>query len=303
MCCTLPGTGGEYWTDAIARKAVSEWLSRGGRRLDTSLAWYHDLKGVGQGIVDSGVPREEVFVLSKVDYPYTYNATLQHMDELLATLNDTYVDLLLLHWPGAPSRPESKVAIVMRPTPAFGCCRYYSRTTHARSSRATPKRHTLAAGAEQWNFTSGAVPTFSAAEPPPGQESCGVGRPCRQQAWLALEHLFKTGKAKAIGVANFEMGHMQDLLDLNSLIPAVNQIEFHPYWAQFDLVKQMQRLRIQTCGYAPLGSPDFMNNHRDLWPTLVTEQPEVHRVATRHNVTPAQVLIRWSLQNGAHPYC
>eukprot|EP01084_Bolivina_argentea_P257453 433759_1 len=63
---------------------------------------------------------------------------------------------------------------------------------------------------------------------------------CRQHTWRALEDMFKNGTAKAIGVSNFEEKHMTDIINMNSLLPAVNQFEFHGYWHEYDLVEYCQ---------------------------------------------------------------
>lgn len=71
-----------------------------------------------------------------------------------------------------------------------------------------------------------------------------------------MEAIFRSGRTRAIGVSNFEKNHMQDILDLNSLVPAVNQVEYHPYWHEDDLVAYCQGLNILFNGYSPLGAPD-----------------------------------------------
>eukprot|EP01084_Bolivina_argentea_P006972 13157_1 len=63
---------------------------------------------------------------------------------------------------------------------------------------------------------------------------------CRQDTWRAFEDMFTNGTAKAIGVSNFEEKHMKDIINMNSLLPAVNQFEFHGYWHEFGLVKYCQ---------------------------------------------------------------
>eukprot|EP01084_Bolivina_argentea_P238059 399951_1 len=77
---------------------------------------------------------------------------------------------------------------------------------------------------------------------------------CRQSTWKAYEYIFsELNGAKAIGVSNFEQKHIQDILVLQSLIPSVNQFEFHGYWHETDLVEYCQSLNIQVNSYAPLG--------------------------------------------------
>uniref|UniRef100_A0A7S1CE49 NADP-dependent oxidoreductase domain-containing protein n=1 Tax=Bicosoecida sp. CB-2014 TaxID=1486930 RepID=A0A7S1CE49_9STRA len=128
------------------------------------------------------------------------------------------------------------------------------------------------------------------------------GPECRRGTWAALTEIFHSGKARAIGTANFEQRHLEDILTPGALVPAVNQLEFHPYWHEdvgTDSLKAFMDARnITYNGYAPLGAPDFMAWHPEKWPTLIPAQPAVATVAAAHGVTPAQVLQRWSLQRG-----
>eukprot|EP01084_Bolivina_argentea_P258099 434986_1 len=78
---------------------------------------------------------------------------------------------------------------------------------------------------------------------------------CRQQTWKAYEYIFtELNGAKAIGVSNYEKDHINDILELNSLIPSVNQIEFHGYWHEYDLVEFCQNNKITVNSYCPLGA-------------------------------------------------
>jgi len=238
------GTFGEYWDDITAFYAASKWLELGGRRLDTSLKYYNDLAGVGWAVGNSSVNRSDIFITSKVDDPYGYNTTIEHIDAVLATLNVDYVDLLLMHWPG----------------PTF----------------------------------------FLNHSGPPIDQWCSDNGPlCRQQTWAALEVAFKAGKARAIGVANFEQRHLEDIMAVpGSLLPALNQIEFHPYWHEDALVAYCHSLNITTNSYAPLGAPDFMGWNIAKWPVPIMSQPAIIQIAASYKVTPAQVLLQYSLQNG-----
>ena len=83
-----------------------------------------------------------------------------------------------------------------------------------------------------------------------------------QSCWKALEYLFNNGKARAIGVSNFEVNHIQDIVDLKGLLPAVNQVEYHPFWHEDDLVEYCQKMCITFNGYAPLGASGW-GPHRD----------------------------------------
>jgi len=230
------GTGGEHWNDTVAQQAASDWLSLGGRRIDTSWS-YGDQTGIGNAIKASGIPRDQIFVTSKVDNPYGYETTLEHFTSVLQTLQTDYVDLLLIHWPGVPGQNVSG-------------------------------------------------------------PNCTSDRDCRQQTWRALEDIFNKGQARAIGVSNFEENHLQDIFDLKSLIPAVNQVEFHPYWAEFSLVQFCQKLGIQYNGYSPLGAPDHMAWQKTKWPIPILSQPAIIDIAKAHNKTAAQVILRWEIQQG-----
>jgi diketogulonate reductase-like aldo/keto reductase len=92
------GSRGEYWGPEQGHNATFAWLKMGGRRLD-SADDYRSSDGVGTGWVASGVPRSEIFLTSKVD-PYGYNETLEAFAGILTSLQTTYIDLLLIHWPG-----------------------------------------------------------------------------------------------------------------------------------------------------------------------------------------------------------
>lgn len=98
---TPDGKGGEYWGPEQGHNATVEWLKAGGRRIDTSDN-YGSRDGIGTGWKASGVARSEIFITSKVD-PSGYNETLEAFAGILTSLQTDYVDLLLMHWPGARS--------------------------------------------------------------------------------------------------------------------------------------------------------------------------------------------------------
>jgi len=123
---------------------------------------------------------------------------------------------------------------------------------------------------------------------------------CRQESWRALEELFKAGKARAIGVSNFEVTHLEDIFELKSLIPAVNQVEYHPYWHEDDLVAYCKAHDILFNSYSSVGCPDHMSStdNPDAWSIQVIQQPTVLQIAQKYNKTPGQVVLRWSLDQG-----
>jgi len=123
---------------------------------------------------------------------------------------------------------------------------------------------------------------------------------CRQESWLALERVFNEGKALAIGVSNFEQNHLEDILELNSLIPAVNQVEYHPYWHEDGLVKFCKEHNIVFNSYSSVGCPDHMKSpdNPQAWKTQVIEQPIIQQIAQKYNRTAAQIVLQWSWQQG-----
>jgi diketogulonate reductase-like aldo/keto reductase len=115
------------------------------------------------------------------------------------------------------------------------------------------------------------------------------------EAYRALETLLGDGKVRAIGVSNFMVDHLTTLLDNASVVPAVNQIEVHPYFAQ----KEVQALNadhgILTQAWSPIGGITF---YRDGQHTSTLQDPTIGDIAKAHGKTPAQVMLRWHLQQG-----
>ncbi len=115
------------------------------------------------------------------------------------------------------------------------------------------------------------------------------------EAYRALETLLADGKVRAIGVSNFMVEHLTTLLERATVVPAVNQIEVHPYFAQRD-VQALGAVRgILTQAWSPLGGITF---YRDGHHSSTLEDPVIGDIAKAHNKTPAQVMLRWHLQQG-----
>ena len=105
-------------------------------------------------------------------------------------------------------------------------------------------------------------------------------------SWRALIRLREEGRARSIGVSNFHDAHLRRIIDETGVIPAINQIELHPWLPQAHLRDIDARLGIKTEAWSPLGSGQLIDN------------PVIGEVAAKHGKTPAQVMVRWSIQLG-----
>ena len=115
------------------------------------------------------------------------------------------------------------------------------------------------------------------------------------EAYRALETLLSDGMVRAIGVSNFMVEHLTRLLDVASVVPALNQIELHPYFQQRDLAEFGERAGILTQAWSPIGG---ITSYRGDAATSTFNDPAIGAIATAHGKTPAQVMLRWHLQQG-----
>jgi diketogulonate reductase-like aldo/keto reductase len=115
------------------------------------------------------------------------------------------------------------------------------------------------------------------------------------QAYRALETLLGNDKVRAIGVSNFVVDHLTTLLDNASVVPAVNQIEVHPYFAQREVQALNAAHGILTQAWSPIGGITF---YRDGQHTSTLQDPTIGDIAKTHGKTPAQVMLRWHVQQG-----
>ncbi len=107
----------------------------------------------------------------------------------------------------------------------------------------------------------------------------------RNESWKALTKLLRDGKARSIGVSNYTIRHLTELLENTDVVPMVNQVEFSPFLYQKQLLDYCENNKIQLEAYSPLTQGEKLNH------------PRIQQIAKKHNKTPAQVLIRWSLQH------
>jgi diketogulonate reductase-like aldo/keto reductase len=115
------------------------------------------------------------------------------------------------------------------------------------------------------------------------------------EAYRALETLLADGKVRAIGVSNFMVDHLEDLLARAQVVPAVNQIETHPYFVQREVQAYGAEHGILTQAWSPIGGITF---YRDGEHTSTLDDPVIVDIAGTHDRTPAQVMLRWGLQHG-----
>ena len=214
---TIPQLGfGVFLVDPQeAERIVSDALEVGYRHIDTA-AIYKNEEGVGAAIAKSGIPRDELFITTKLWNDRHQKASAHTaIDESLDKLGLDHVNLSLTHWP-------------------------------------TPAKDDYL------------------------------------EAWLALEEIKAAGKARSIGVSNHQVEHLEKLIAGSETVPAVNQIELHPAFAQRELRAFGAEHGIHIESWGPLGQGKY---------DLFGEQ-SVAAAAEAHGVTPAQVVIRWHLQNG-----
>ncbi|QOR85801.1 aldo/keto reductase [Geobacillus stearothermophilus] len=193
------------------RSAVRTALEVGYRHVDTA-AFYENEEGVGQAIRESGIPREQVFVTTKVwNTDQGYETTLKAFDASLKKLGFDYVDLYLVHWPVKGKYKET---------------------------------------------------------------------------YKALEKLYKDGYVRAIGVSNFQIHHLQDVLADCEIKPMVNQVEYHPRLTQKELQAFCRENGIQLEAWSPLMRGEILT------------EPTIVEIGKKYGKTPAQVVLRWDLQHG-----
>ncbi|GAA1520605.1 aldo/keto reductase [Kribbella lupini] len=114
-------------------------------------------------------------------------------------------------------------------------------------------------------------------------------------AYRALETLLADGKVRAIGVSNFMVDHLRDLLAATTVVPAVNQLEIHPYFQQREVQVLDREHGIVNQAWSPIGGITF---YRDSGHTSALEDPVIGEIARSHGKSPAQVMLRWGLQYG-----
>lgn len=190
--------------------SVKQALEAGYRHIDTA-SYYGNEEGIGKALRECGIPREEIFLVSKVwNTDQGYDRTLRSFEASLEKLGTDYLDLFLVHWP----------------TPLMG------------------------------------------------------------ETWRALEKLYRDGMVRSIGVSNFTVKYLKELMAGAEAMPMVNQVEFHPYLMQNELREFCRESRIQMEAWSPL-----MRGR-------IFEIPLLEELAEKYGKTLSQVVLRWDLQMG-----
>lgn len=112
------------------------------------------------------------------------------------------------------------------------------------------------------------------------------GKDKYKETWKALEKLYKDGRVRAIGVSNFHIHHLEDLISSAEIKPMVNQVEYHPHLTQKELLAFCKKEGIQLEAWSPLKQGQLL------------EEPVLVDIANKYNKSVAQVILRWDLQNG-----
>ena len=187
----------------------------GYRHVDTA-QMYGNEEQVGQAIAASGIPRDELFVTTKLNNDkHGADKVPAAIDESLRKLGLDHVDLFLIHWP----RPAQDLYV---------------------------------------------------------------------ETWAEFEKIAAAGKARAIGVSNFQVPHLQRLATETATVPAINQIELHPYLPQVDLRSYHQAHGIATEAWSPIGGQGGDLLH----------ESSLAALAEKYGKTPAQIVLRWHVQLG-----
>lgn len=204
-----------------AYNSVKWALENGYRHIDTAMA-YGNEESVGKAIRDSGIPREEIFVTTKLPAEHKgYEIAKECFNKSLELLGVDYIDLYLIHapWPWS-----------------------------------------------EWG------------------KDCNEGN---IESWKAFEEIYAEGRAKAIGVSNFEPKHLNPILDMCKVVPMVDQICFHIGNRQEETVRFCEDKNIQLMAYSPLATGRIVNDE------------DIVKMAEKYGKTTAQICVRYCIQKNA----
>eukprot|EP00928_Gymnodinium_smaydae_P053337 TRINITY_DN37349_c0_g1_i1.p1 TRINITY_DN37349_c0_g1~~TRINITY_DN37349_c0_g1_i1.p1 ORF type:complete len:381 (-),score=26.18 TRINITY_DN37349_c0_g1_i1:244-1341(-) len=240
---------GAFRSEDVAWEAVPKALEIGFRHIDTGRMYgneEHIGMILGQKITEGRLKRQDVWITTKVCHPQhpqfgifdpsdgetahmhdpsidSHQALLDQFRGCLRRLKLSYVDLLLIHWPG-----------------------------------------------------------------PFGNSDHSMGKRKRREMWTAMEKLYESNLARSIGVSNFMINHLEEILSYCTVKPMMNQVEMHPYLAQHELQHFCDREQIRLTAYCPLASGQFG----------LLDDPVLVSLARNRGVEPGQIVLRWLGQRG-----
>ncbi len=205
-----------------ATSIVKEAIACGYRHIDTASA-YENEESVGKAVRESGVPREQLFIASKLwNSDHGYDNALRAFDMSLKRLDMEYLDLYLIHWPVPVNQKTDYIQL-------------------------------------------------------------------NRDTWRAFEKLYREGRVKAIGVSNFMVHHLQEIMEGSEIKPMVNQIELHPEYTQQEVAEFCKNSNILIEAWSPL-----MQGR-------IFQLPPVRELAKKYGRSVSQIAIRWFVQKGIIP--
>ena len=200
----------------LVASTVSQALQAGYRHIDTAQA-YGSERGVGEAIAESGIPRQEIYITSKLaNANHGPDDVKRSFDQTMSYLGVDQIDLFLVHWP---------------------------------------------------------LPTLYDGD--------------YVSTWKAVTELVSDGRARSVGVSNFQPAHVERIIAETGITPTVNQVELHPYFANTAVIEACAQHEIAVEAHSPLG-----HNNAEL------DDPAIQQIADAHNRSVAQVILRWHMQHG-----
>ncbi len=222
---TIPCVGFGTWQvndGDEAYNSVLHALRSGYTHIDTAAA-YGNEESVGRAIKDSGIPRENLFITTKLwNDKRGYEETIEAFNESLKKLGLDYIDLYLIHWPNPVKYRENYIEM-------------------------------------------------------------------NRVSYKAMEDLYKQGKIRAIGVSNFLVHHLEELMEACEIIPMVNQIRLFPGLRQDEVIEYCKKYNIKIEAYSPFGTGKIF------------DVEELKVLANKYNKSIAQICLRYSLEKGYIP--
>jgi len=246
------------------------WIRAGGRAVDAASNYLNEDE-IGDAMEDcfneGFVTRDELFISSKLNNPYHRPEHVRPMmEKTLLDLKIDQTDMYLMHWPTA-----------FKYVP-------YDQNTRGFPMDYEPDCCTGVTGVE-WDAAA-----FQQNWPPPHLDT-GV---TIHETWQAMTELVDLGLTKAVGVCNFKVSLLHELLQGTDHKPTVAQSECHPYCQQEGLVQFCKMNDIQFQAYSPLGYGEFVSDDE----IKVLDNPTVAEIGKKHGKHPAAVVLRWHIQRG-----